>query len=115
MIRFLTTKYQAIIILKIRNGHLRNALQMCLEIKMKPVNCTNLQNFNIALSLCELHFNMSNSKISLSSASKMSVKRLFKPFVYGSDRSKRQKPKSLLNDNFNKKNFYVTKTNSFIF
>ncbi|KAL4104515.1 hypothetical protein QTP88_019810 [Uroleucon formosanum] len=67
-------------------------------------------NFNIALPPRELHCNPSTSEMSLPSTSTASVGRPIKPFIQSSDKTKRRKIKSILNENSNDKIIFATKT-----
>ncbi|KAL4143562.1 hypothetical protein QTP88_005880 [Uroleucon formosanum] len=67
-------------------------------------------NFNIALPPRELHCNPLISEMSLPSTSTASVGRPIKPFIQNSDKTKRRKIKSILNENSNDKIIFATKT-----
>lgn len=67
-------------------------------------------NFNIALPPRELHCNLSTSEMSLPSTSTVNVGRPIKPFIQSSDKTKRRKIKSILNENSKDKIIFATKT-----
>jgi len=67
-------------------------------------------NFNIALPPRELHCNLSTSVMSLPSTSTISVGRPIKQFIQSSDKTKRQKIQSILNENSKDKIIFATKT-----
>ncbi|CAI6354615.1 unnamed protein product [Macrosiphum euphorbiae] len=67
-------------------------------------------NFNIGLPPRELHCNLSTSEMSLPSTSTVNGVRPIKPFIQSSDKTKRRKIKSILNENSKDKIIFATKT-----